>query len=104
MLSTQYNSLIEVQTICYSHNSIKLGLIGSSKSDALPELVELVSAHLKCMNTSLMEVLSIFHLSYIKMKSLEAENEELRRQLNQDKPKSSKYTHKCILALYYCDI
>ena len=28
----------------------------------------------------------------LKMKSLEGENEKLRRQLDQDKPKSSKYT------------
>ena len=34
--------------------SIKLGLIGSSESGALPELVELVSAHAKCINTNLM--------------------------------------------------
>ena len=94
-----------MQTVCYSHNSIKLGLIGSSKSDALPELVELVSAHLKCIYKF---DVSIKHFSFviqnIKVKSLEAENEELRRQLDQDKPKSSKYTHKCILALHYCDI
>ena len=47
---------------------------------------------------------SIKHFSFvlqnIKMKSLEAENEELRRQLDQDKPKSSKYTQ----VHTYCDI
>ena len=34
----------------------------------------------------------------MKIKSLEAENEKLRRLLDQDRPTSSKY--KCILALY----
>ena len=33
---------------------IKLGLIGSSESVALPELVELISAHAKCINRNLM--------------------------------------------------
>ena len=32
-----------------SYNGIKLALIGSSDSDALPELVELVSTHAKCV-------------------------------------------------------
>ena len=34
-----------------------------------------------------------YALQNITMKSLEAENEELRRQLDQNKPKSSEYTH-----------
>lgn len=54
-------SLQEAYKITYnSHNGIKLAPIGSKKGGALSEQAELVSTHAKCMNTNLMEVLSIF--------------------------------------------
>ena len=46
--------------LCYnSHNCINLALIESSDSDALPEQVELVSAHAKCMNAILNQIATV---------------------------------------------
>ena len=46
-----------------SYNGIKLALIGSSDSDALPEQVELVSALAKCVNAILNQTTTVILLN-----------------------------------------
>ena len=46
--------------LCYnSDNGIKLALTGSSDHGGLPEQVELVSAHAKCMNINLNQIATV---------------------------------------------
>ena len=56
-------------------------------SDTLPEQMKLV----RVQRTSLYTVVGIV-ICLQAIKSLKAENEELRRQLDQNKPKSSRFT------------
>ena len=52
-----------IQLCNNSYNSIKLVLIGSSDSDALPEQVELVSALAKCVNAILNQITTVILLN-----------------------------------------
>ena len=46
--------------LCYnSDNGINLALIGSSDRDALPEQVELVSTHAKCISINLNQIATV---------------------------------------------
>ena len=54
------------------HDGIKLALIGSSDSDALPEQVELVSAHAKYVNATLNQIATVILPEQVKLVSTQS--------------------------------
>ena len=70
----------------------KLVTIGTTDSATLPGEVKLVSTQ-KCKSDTRISMRPTKH----QVKSRDAENETLRRQLDRDKPKSCKYIHTSML-------